>query len=165
LVEVAEMTEAEEKNFTDNELTANEREAIAHALLSNSPWTHKNFDNPIKANLEAAKNKIKAYHLEKANFKCCYCRRSLQDANIETDREHIVPKAVFKSLTYNIFNLSVSCKRCKMQYKRLITEKGRFLYNFVRLDRLCVNEIDAAQGGEKVNEIIAEIFKLPIEGA
>jgi len=217
LVEVAEMTEAEEKNFTDNELTANEREAIAHALLSNSPWTHKNFDNPIKANLEAAKNKIKAYHLEKANFKCCYCRRSLQDANIETDREHIVPKAVFKSLTYNIFNLSVSCKRCNMQYKkervdhivdhttietdlrnpdryliphpnidnyvdhlvrtslqhddgeittyRLITEKGRFLYNFVRLDRLCVNEIDAAQGGEKVNEIIAEIFKLPIEGA
>ena len=33
------------------------------------------------------------------------------------DREHILPKTKFKELTYELLNLSVSCKRCNMSYK------------------------------------------------
>ncbi len=212
-----ELTEEEAEKFVDIVLTIDERDAIELAKTSNSPWKHEDFHNLTKTALKSVKDKIKAYHLKRAANKCCYCRRSLRDEKIGVDREHIVPKGKFKSLTYEIFNLSVACKRCNMDYKKervdhivdhetieadfrnpvryliphpnidlyeshilrisiqlgdgevtaykLISEKGKFLYDFVRLDRLCVNEIDIAQGGEKINEFIAESFQVPIEGA
>ena len=212
-----ELTEEEAENFIDTVLTVEERDAIAVALTSNSPWKHEEFLNPTKTALKSVKDKIKAYHLIRAANMCCYCRRSLRDEKIGVDREHIIPKGKFKSLTYDIFNLSVACKRCNMDYKKervdhivdhetietdfrnpnryliphpnidlygshivrtsfqhddgevttykLITDKGKFLYDFVRLDRLCVNELDIAQGGEEINEFIAELFQVPIEGA
>ena len=191
-----EMTEQEVEDFVNNDLDEGERDAIEHALNSPKPWAHDKFANPTKSRLKSAKFKIKEFHKKKTQDKCCYCRRSLLDANIETDREHIVPKGKVKSLSYNIFNLSVSCKRCNMTYKRervehivdyvtiesdlrnperyliphpnidiyenhikrlsfqdgnyeittykRITDKGIFLYDFVRLDRLCVNQLDQA---------------------
>lgn len=210
------MTERDAENFVNNVLNEGERQAIEHALTFPKPWTHEQFQEPIKSSLESAKSKIKNLHVQITTNKCCYCRRSLNDANIETDREHIVPKGKVKSLAYNIFNLSVSCKRCNMTYKgekvdhiigyntieadlrnpdryriphpnideyeRHITRtsiqfdsteittykchsvKGSFLYTFVRLDKLCVNQLDEAQGGKKANERIAEIFGFPVEG-
>ncbi|SNY58209.1 hypothetical protein SAMN06297129_3544 [Pseudooceanicola antarcticus] len=204
------------RDFVETVLSQSERDAIDFALTAGNPWSHESFEDPIKGNLLTAKAKIKDFHSARVSKKCCYCRRSLEDASIESDREHIVPKGKKKSLSYNIFNLSIACKRCNMTYKgekinhivnfetieadlrnsgryliphpnievyddhllrislqfgskqitsyRCITDKGRFLYDFVRLDRLCVNEIDEAQGGEKVSEIAAELFDLPIGG-
>ncbi len=212
-----EMTDEDEQNFVNNNLSDPERDAIDLALASTSPWSHENFPNPTKASLKSAKNKIKLYHLARTSNRCCYCRRSLLDANIETDREHIIPKGSFRALTYSLFNLSVACKRCNMSYKKerldhivdhntieadiknpdryliphpnidlysdhivrtsfqyedgeittykLITDKGKFLYEFVRLDKLCIDGIDRAQGGKGISEALAELLKLPIEGA
>ncbi|WP_143516954.1 HNH endonuclease [Pseudooceanicola antarcticus] len=213
---MADLTEEEVRDFVETVLSQSERDAIDFALTAGNPWSHESFEDPIKGNLLTAKAKIKDFHSARVSKKCCYCRRSLEDASIESDREHIVPKGKKKSLSYNIFNLSIACKRCNMTYKgekinhivnfetieadlrnsgryliphpnievyddhllrislqfgskqitsyRCITDKGRFLYDFVRLDRLCVNEIDEAQGGEKVSEIAAELFDLPIGG-
>ncbi|WBL32751.1 HNH endonuclease [Sinirhodobacter sp. HNIBRBA609] len=213
---MTDLTEKEEDEFFELILSQDERDAVEFALAAEKPWTHESFDDPIKANLASVKVKIKDFHFPRVSRKCCYCRRSLEDASIEIDREHIVPKGKKKSLSYNIFNLSLACKRCNMTYKgertdhiiefetieadlrnparyliphpnigiyerhivrnsiqlgdkqvtsyRRITEQGHFLYHFVRLDRLCVNELDEAQGGERVNEIFAELFDLPLDG-
>jgi hypothetical protein len=214
---MADLTEQEAHGFVEQVLSQDERDAINHALASDNPWKHEDFDDPIKANLVSAKIKIKDFHFERVSKKCCYCRRSLEDASIESDREHIVPKGKKKSLSFDIFNLSLACKRCNMTYKgektnhivdfetieadlrnsdryliphpnidiyenhlirnsvqlgaqqitsyRRMTPQGQFLYDFVRLDRLCINEFDEAQGGERVNEIFAELFDLPLDGA
>lgn len=210
------LTQEDEDNFVSQVLTQDERAAINVALETASPWSHDKFENPIKSNLEAVKKKIKDFHFERVSKKCCYCRRSLQDASIESDREHIVPKSKKKVLSYSIFNLSIACKRCNMMYKREKTDhiidfetiedamrdrdryhiphpnlddyedhlrrisfqdgeleftsyqrkssKGCFLYDFVGLDKLCVNEIDKSQGGGTVDEFIAEFLSLPIGG-
>lgn len=125
------LTEQECEDFVNNVLNEGERKAIEHALTSPKPWAHDDFHNPTKSSLKSAKVKIKNYHLQKTANKCCYCRRSLRDANIETDREHIVPKGKVKSLAYNIFNLSISCKRCNMSYKR---EKVNHIVNYQSIE-------------------------------
>lgn len=66
---------------------------------------------------ESIKAKIKDYFYKKSS-KCSYCNTLLQDRNIETDREHIVPKKYRRILTYNLFNLTLACKRCNMTYKK-----------------------------------------------
>ncbi len=206
-----ELTDADILEFTTNILTIEETEAIVVALTTDDPWAHKDFDEPIKSLLVSVKNKIKAFHLERVSDSCCYCSRSLKDASIETDREHIVPKGEKKSLTYNIFNLSVACKRCNMTYKNtktdhitnldsieanlkdpgsyLIphpnidtysdhlkrvalkvdtheltaygrkTDKGRYLFDFVQLQMLCVDTLDVAQGGKSLDEAMALFFE------
>lgn len=214
---MADLTEQEAHDFVEQVLSQDERDAIDLALATDNPWKHDDFEDPIKASLIAAKVKIKDFHFERVSKKCCYCRRSLEDATIESDREHIVPKRKKKSLSFDIFNLSLACKRCNMTYKgektnhiidfetieadlrnsdryliphpnietyedHLIrnsvqigaqqftsytrtTQKGHFLYDFVKLERLCVNEIDLAQGGDQVSELFAQLLGLPIEGA
>lgn len=211
------MTEQEAHDFFELVLSQDERDAINFALASENPWKHEDFEGPVRASLVAAKVKIKDFHFERVSKKCCYCRRSLEDASIESDREHIVPKGKKKSLSFDIFNLSLACKRCNMTYKgektdhivdfetieadlrnsdryliphpnidiyenhlirnsvqlgarqftsyMRMTPQGHFLYDFFRLDRLCVNEFDEAQGGDKVGEIFAEFFGLPLDGA
>ncbi|KUP92874.1 HNH endonuclease [Tritonibacter horizontis] len=211
-----EMTEQEAQYFVEQVLDQDERSAINVALASQNPWKHESFNDPVKTNLGTVKVKIKNFHFERVSRKCCYCRRSLEDASIETDREHIVPKGKKKSLSYDIFNLSLACKRCNMTYKgekvdhivdvdtiesdlrnpdryliphpnihsyedhlirisvqygaqqftsyRRITPQGQFLYDFVRLDKLCVDELDIAQGGKKVDEVVAQILDLPLDG-
>jgi len=214
---MADLTEQEAHDFVEQVLSQDERDAINLALATDNPWKHDDFQDPVKASLVAAKIKIKDFHFERVSKKCCYCRRSLEDASIEADREHIVPKRKKKSLSFDIFNLSLACKRCNMTYKgektdhivdfetieadlrnsnryriphpnidiyedHLVrisvqfgarqftsyerkTPQGYFLYDFVRLDRLCIDEIDIAQGGNKVDAAVAKILGLPKEGA
>jgi hypothetical protein len=214
---MADLTEQEAHDFVELVLSQDERDAIDFALAADNPWKHEDFEDPIKTNLAAAKVKIKDFHLERVSKKCCYCRRSLEDASIESDREHIIPKGKKKSLSFDIFNLSLACKRCNMTYKgektnhivdfetieadlrnpdryriphpnidtyedhlvrnsvqfgaqqftsyTLTTPQGHFLYDFVRLDRLCVDELDIAQGGNKVDEVVAKILGFPKDGA
>lgn len=211
------LTTDEVEDFLLNVLSEDERKAIEFALIQVNPWAHGGFAKPIKDHLESVKFKIKVFHLARVNTKCCYCQRSLNDATIEADREHVVPKSFKKSLSYDIFNISISCKRCNMTYKgerldhiantvgiendvrnpdryliphpnidncedhlqrvsfqigtreiatyHCHSDKGRFLYGFVELNRLCVSEIDMAQGGASVNDAIAILFDLPLRGA
>lgn len=211
------LTTEEIEDFLLNALSEDERDAVTFALTQTDPWAHEGFAKPIKEHLESIKVKIKDFHLERVNTKCCYCQRSLKDAKIESDREHVVPKSFKKSLSYDLFNISISCKRCNMTYKgerldhiastvgieddlrnadryliphpnidncedhlqriafqigireittyHCHTDKGRFLFRFVELERLCVGEIDIAQGGASVNDAIAMLFDLPIRGA
>ncbi|OYQ79323.1 hypothetical protein B9T11_08795 [Wohlfahrtiimonas chitiniclastica] len=90
--------------------------------LMNSKLDYWNPDSKKLGTKEKAyqisiKDKIKNFFYEKTNYRCSYCNTSLQDRNIETDREHIVPKSHKSILTYNLFNLTVACKRCNMSYK------------------------------------------------
>lgn len=112
------LTDREILRFRRYHLTREERSAIKLAEKSSNPWKHGSFPEPTKTRLESAKNKIREFHLDRTSRSCCYCRRPLRDAEIETDREHIIPKGKKKHLSYNIFNLSVSCKRCNMTYKQ-----------------------------------------------
>lgn len=211
------LTEEEIELFYNNSLTQQERDAIAIALNAETPWKHDQFDKDTKEALSSVKTKIKEFHLGKVGNKCCYCRRSLLDASIESDREHIVPKGKVEILSYDLFNLSIACKRCNMTYKgekldhivdfpnirdklknsnnykiphpnldnyedhltrlscqigaqefttySMQTDKGRFLYDFVQLHNLCINEFDKAQGGNPASEILSNAFDIPIEGA
>ena len=93
-------------------LTIEEKKAIILALKDSDPWE---VDNTYIKNV---KDEIKKFHLEQQDNRCCYCYSLLTDRNIETDREHIIPKSKNKKLSYNIFNLSVSCKRCNISYKK-----------------------------------------------
>ena len=105
------LTRKDERNFYKS-LTKNEKVAIVKALKTNKPWDYNNKD------IKTVKDKIKKFHLERTRNRCCYCNSSLIDRNIESDREHIIPKSINKNLSYYIFNLSVSCKRCNMAYKK-----------------------------------------------
>lgn len=65
------------------------------------------------------KRKIKDYNRYLQSHQCCYCRRSLADEfNMVIDLEHVLPKKHFKHLMFEIFNISVSCKRCNMEIKK-----------------------------------------------
>ncbi|HCN71249.1 MAG TPA: hypothetical protein DIS96_05860 [Pusillimonas sp.] len=205
------LTNEEITDFLENILTQTERDAIAVALESENPWSHNDFEATTRSNLESAKIKIKVFHAARVGQKCCYCGRSLVDATIESDREHVIPKRKAKTLSYDLFNLSIACKRCNMTYKgektdhivdfksietdfrnpsryliphpnidiyedhlnrctlqfdgkelttyKCLTNKGKFLFDFVKLDRLCVNQFDVAQGGKPVNEEIERVFQ------
>lgn len=107
---MTELTRKDERDFYKT-LTIEEKKAIFDALKDIKPWS---IDNNLIGNV---KKKIREFHLNRMGHKCCYCRTPLKDRNIETDREHIIPKSMEKKLSYNIFNLSVSCKRCNMTYK------------------------------------------------
>lgn len=196
-------------------LSAEENHSILVALQSDNPWNHDLFSSSMKRNLLNVKDKIKRFHLLKNKNKCCYCRKSLLDAAIEQDREHILPKNKFKSLCYDINNLSVACKRCNMTYKgsttkhvvcvegirgnhldgngytiphpnidvytdhierlgldvgdcsislyKIYTPKGQNLYEFVRLDKLCADELTALQGG-KYDNVIDSFLSLNKDG-
>lgn len=70
------------------------------------------------------KHKIKPYLLEQTSECCCYCRRSMQEWHqITIDSEHVLPKSdeKFAKFTFELRNLSVSCKRCNMGIKRADT--------------------------------------------
>lgn len=193
------MTPEEVEYFNNECLTDAEKKSVEIALKERNPWNHKAFSNELREAISEIKNKLKEYHLPRVKERCCYCRRQLNDAKIEQDREHIIPKSRCKALTYNVFNISISCKRCNMDYKKesvehisdmsgidedymnpdryliphpnidkytdhlsrksfeeedlivcsyeIRSDKGRFLYEFLRLDKLCVDEFDVAQGG------------------
>lgn len=103
-------------NFT---LTDDEQETIAEALLEEVPWDWKP-GNPKKQHLKSAKDKIREYHLDRHDQRCCYCRRNLfGEATLCIDREHVLPKGndEYRHLSFTMWNLGASCKRCNMVYK------------------------------------------------
>lgn len=98
-----------------------EAAAVALALASDDPWSWKSTDDDENEAIKSAKEKILAYHLSRHGGNCCYCRFNLNGAgSYMTDREHILPKgkAVYKPLSYTMWNLAAACKRCNMQFKR-----------------------------------------------
>lgn len=67
---------------------------------------------------KSLKRKIKSYLLPKTSNCCCYCRRSMhQWHGLTIDVEHVLPKESYPKYTFNLTNLSVSCKRCNMGIK------------------------------------------------
>lgn len=73
--------------------------------------------------LSDVKRKIKNYNRYIQSQQCCYCRRSFADEfNMVIDIEHVLPKGQFREYMFEMFNLSVSCKRCNMEIKRERTD-------------------------------------------
>ena len=100
--------------------TADEEDAIAQALLTPQPWDWEP-GGVIETTIGVVKTKIRDLHLQRHDNSCCYCRWSMQGGgHFVVDREHILPKSVetYRSYTYTMWNLTVACKRCNMQYKK-----------------------------------------------
>lgn len=101
-------------------LSAEEQAAVDAAMETADPWDWAPADNATKAAIASAKARILTYHFDRHGGNCCYCRTNLHGAGpFMTDREHILPKgqALFKPLSYTIWNLAAACKRCNMQFK------------------------------------------------
>lgn len=199
------LTDKQINDFWSNIATNNEKLAIQQALKTDKPWDVNNL------NIKSIKEKIKKFHLELTGERCCYCGFSLRDRNIEQDREHIIPKESKKELSFDLFNLSIACKRCNMTYKntsidhivnigdavtslknpgnyriphpnidnyeehihrvyidlgsdrnilfyKTITDKGDFLFKFVRLDLLEIGQLDEAQKNLLVNTSLSNLL-------
>ncbi|RFB82491.1 hypothetical protein B5K08_31105 [Rhizobium leguminosarum bv. trifolii] len=89
-------------------------------MKTSKPWDWKPVDSLKKAALKSAKDKILAFHLQRHEHNCCYCRTGLMGSGpFMTDREHVLPKgkASFRAFSFAIWNLGVACKRCNMQFK------------------------------------------------
>lgn len=127
--------------LTDFIFTAEEEAAVQFALSTDKPWKHDAVElEEVKPTLIELKKKIRAFHLERQNSKCCYCRMNLHGGgNFIIDREHIVPKEKFKTLTYVISNLSVACKRCNMELKKgdlsFLVDRGSILQTHSNADQ------------------------------
>lgn len=105
----------------DFQLSEEEAAAVGKALETEKPWDWESEDQNELQALKSAKDKILAYHLARHGGNCCYCRLNLNGAGpYMTDREHILlkGKAVYKPLSYAMWNLAAACKRCNMQFKR-----------------------------------------------
>ncbi|KAB2519086.1 HNH endonuclease [Pseudomonas sp. GXM4] len=108
------MADAYHPRLTEINLTDDEVTAIQAALASSSPWKVEG------EHIQSAKNKLRDFHLLRHEENCCYCRMNLHGlGHFTIDREHILPKGKdrYRSLSYTVWNLSASCKRCNMQYK------------------------------------------------
>ncbi|WP_052107353.1 HNH endonuclease [Pseudomonas chlororaphis] len=106
--------------LSDFSLSDEEKDAIAHALTLDDSWKLEQAAmEPVRDVLKKLRDRIKAFHMERQNNLCCYCRSNLYGGGLFTiDREHIIPKSHCKPLTYEISNLSVACKRCNMEIKK-----------------------------------------------
>lgn len=98
---------------------ADEQAAIDAALATDKPWDWKP-GGDVGSSLVSVKAKIRELHLERHGHRCCYCRFPLHGGgHFVIDREHVLPKSVdaFRHLSFTVWNLGASCKRCNMQYK------------------------------------------------
>ena len=103
--------------LSDFKFSADEEAAIAAAMLEESPWDK--VPAAHKDAMKGAKQRILSYHMARHKQQCCYCRAILQGGGyFMIDREHILPKSLYKPFTFAPWNLSVSCKRCNMQFKK-----------------------------------------------
>lgn len=93
-------------SYTDDEVLA-----IRTAYKSTKPWDEKV--------VKDVKRRIKDFHLELNDDICCYCQRDLRgEFQMVIDVEHILPSSLYVDLTFEIWNLSSSCKRCNMLIKK-----------------------------------------------
>lgn len=88
-----------------------EKAIIAAAMLNiDEAWDDKT--------VKDIKKKIKLYCLTKTGDQCCYCRTDFtNEFMMVMDIEHVLPKSVYGEFMFELFNLSVSCKRCNMRIK------------------------------------------------
>lgn len=108
------MTDAYTPVLSTLVFTPDEVEAITAALATDSPWAVESM------HIKSAKEKLRKFHLQRHEDTCCYCRLNLHGAGyFMIDREHVLPKGNprYKLFCYEAWNLSVSCKRCNMQFK------------------------------------------------
>ncbi|WP_157013584.1 HNH endonuclease [Sphingomonas parapaucimobilis] len=103
-------------------INSTERRAIRWALTKKSPWTVDGRQSSFRGHanakiIKSLKDRLKLHHMRVQDSACCYCKVSLHNRNIETDREHIIPRSVMPGLTFAAFNLSVACKSCNMSVK------------------------------------------------
>lgn len=108
------MSDAYIPEMTTLALTPDEQNAVTAALAKAKPWDE---DNEL---IKSVKTKIRELHLARHGDTCCYCRTILHGAgHFMIDREHILPKgnATYKPYSFATWNLSISCKRCNMQFK------------------------------------------------
>jgi len=108
------MEDAYTPEMTTLVLTLDEQSAVTVALAKAKPWDD---DNDL---IKSVKTKIRTHHLARHDDTCCYCRTILHGTgHFMIDREHILPKgnATYKPYTFATWNLSISCKRCNMQFK------------------------------------------------
>lgn len=99
-------------------LTTAEAHAIKAALLTSKPWDDADKVLGHAAILANLKKRLRTLHLDRHCNTCCYCKTNLHGAgHFMIDREHVLPKQKFKALSYEVVNISISCKRCNMEYK------------------------------------------------
>lgn len=114
------MTDPYQPPLADFVLPQEEQLVVDAALASPHPWDYvPDSDEEVTA-LKSAKERILNFHLQRHSGTCCYCRTNLNGAGpFMTDREHILPKgkAAYRPYSYTMWNLSVSCKRCNLQFK------------------------------------------------
>ncbi len=105
--------------LSDFNLSEVEVQAVEAALDTNNPWDDTNASlTPHQAHLKSIKDRLVEFHSERQHGACCYCRNHLAERGpFVRDREHILPKHKYKTLSYKPFNLSFSCKRCNMEIK------------------------------------------------
>lgn len=90
--------------------SSEESTLIATALKSSDPW--------MDPGVKSVRRKIKDFHLDLIGEFCCHCQRNLHgEFQMCIDVEHILPSSKFPDLTFEMWNLSVSCKRCNMHIK------------------------------------------------
>ena len=93
-------------NFDDNE-----KDVILAAVAKGGKIWDDDTLGPIK-------RKIKTHCLVKTTHQCCYCRKDFTgEFNMVMDIEHVLPKSKYGDFMFEVFNLSVSCKRCNMMIK------------------------------------------------
>lgn len=93
------------------EFSAAEKMEIAAAMATAKPWE--------QAGVADIRKRIKKFHLELNEQVCCYCQRDLKgEFEMVIDVEHVLPSSQFKAQTFEIWNLSASCKRCNMYIKK-----------------------------------------------
>lgn len=88
-----------------------EQAAIAEAMSAAKPWYH-----PV---VKGIRKRIKEFHLNMTADTCCYCQRDLNgEFTLVIDVEHVLPSSLYKPQTFQMWNLSASCKRCNMDIKK-----------------------------------------------
>lgn len=115
-----------------------DRIAVRWALKKDVPWDVDGKKSPFRKDprakrITALKTRLKKFHLKQQSQRCCYCRTLLKGRSIETDREHIAQKDLFKELSFHPFNLSVACKTCNMTNKSTKTTHLRGYHRFGNL--------------------------------
>lgn len=69
-------------------------------------------------NVTEFKARLKDFFRVNLNEQCCYCKKDFSDEfNMVIDIEHILPKKKYRAYTFELFNLSIACKRCNMRIK------------------------------------------------
>ncbi|MFM0036396.1 hypothetical protein [Paraburkholderia strydomiana] len=91
-------------------ISVDDQTAIDEAYKEEKPWNSKAISD--------LKNRFYVHHSRQQEDLCCYCQRDQHgEFKLVIDIEHILPKGKYDLNMFELWNLSVSCKRCNMQIK------------------------------------------------